>query len=113
MQALDAQPTFKRTVLQKVDLAGLDRDGLIVLVEIPSGVEAGRHIHPGTELGYLVEGSAVLEVDGRPPATLVKGDSWVIEPGRPHNARGAGDRPALVVVTYVVEKGKPVASPAP
>lgn len=105
---------FKRTVLHKADLPDLDRrEGVIVLVELPPGVESGRHTHPGTELGYLLEGSAVLEADGSAPRALTAGDSWSIPPGEPHNARGAGDRPARILVTYVVEKGKPLASPAP
>jgi quercetin dioxygenase-like cupin family protein len=44
---------------------------------------------------------------------LHPGDSWVIAPGKPHNATGAGDRPARIVATYVVEKGKLLATPVP
>ncbi|MEK0083128.1 cupin domain-containing protein [Benzoatithermus flavus] len=115
VSAADVQPLpFKRTVLQKADLADLTgREGLVVLVEVPPGVESGRHTHPGTELGYQIEGTSVLEVEGMPPRTLGPGDSWIIPAGKVHNARGTGDRPSRVIVTYVVEKGKPLASPAP
>lgn len=112
--APNAEQAFKRTVLQKADLGDLgNREGVIVLVELPPGVESGRHTHPGTELGYLIEGSSVLEVEGVPPKTYKAGDTWIIEPGKIHNAKGAGDKAARILVTYVVEKGKPLATPAP
>src|SRR5215213_748658 len=101
----EAQQAFKRTVLRKADLADLEnREGVMVLVELPPGAEAGRHTHPGTELGYLVEGSAVVEVEGEPPMAIEAGDTWIIGPGKVHNAKGTGDSPARIVVTYVVEK---------
>jgi quercetin dioxygenase-like cupin family protein len=110
----DAQQAFKRTVLQKSELTDLDqREGVMITGEIPPGVETGRHTHPGTELGYLIEGSIVLEVDGTSPKTYKAGDSWIIPPGQVHNAKGTGDTTARTLVVYVVEKGKPLASQAP
>lgn len=45
------QATFKRTVLQKVDLADLPgKESVMVLGEFPPGVQSGRHTHLGTEL---------------------------------------------------------------
>ena len=48
------------------------------------------------------------------PTRLVKaGDSWLIGAGKVHNANVVGDIRAKVLSTYVVEKGKPLATPAP
>jgi hypothetical protein len=33
--------------------------------------------------------------------------------GKIHDARTVGDKPVKVLATYVVEKGKPLATPAP
>jgi quercetin dioxygenase-like cupin family protein len=113
MQAVDAQQTFKRTELQKTDLAGVEgREGVMIQGEFPPGAEAGRHTHPGTELGYLIEGTLTLEVEGGSPATLHAGDSWTVAAGKVHSAKNMGDSPAKTIVVYVVEKGKPLASPA-
>jgi quercetin dioxygenase-like cupin family protein len=114
MPTSDAQQAFKRTVLQKADLTDLDqREGVIITAEIPPGVETGRHTHPGTELAYLLEGSIVLEVEGLPAKTYKAGETWIIEPGKVHNAKGTSDTTARTLVVYVAEKGKPLASPAP
>ena len=43
---------------------------------------------------------------------LKAGDSYKVPPGAIHDAR-SGDKGAKVIATYVVEKGKPLASPAP
>jgi quercetin dioxygenase-like cupin family protein len=110
----DAQQAAKRTILQKAELADLDqREGLIITGEIPPGAETGRHTHPGTELGYLLEGSIVLEVEGTSPRTYKAGATWILAPGQVHNAKGSGDTTARTLVVYIVEKGKPLASPAP
>ena len=61
----------------------------------------------------MLEGALVLEVEGRAPTTLNAGSSWTIDASKVHNARNIGDSPAKTLVVYVVEKGKPLASPAP
>ena len=53
-----------------------------------------------------------LLVDGKPPLALKPGDSYQVPPGAPHDAR-AGEKGAKVLAVYVVEKGKPLATPAP
>jgi quercetin dioxygenase-like cupin family protein len=103
---------IKRTLLQRSD-AGENREAILGLAEIAPGAAAGRHTHFGVELGYVVEGSASLEVEGEMPRLLKAGDSYMIPAGRIHDARTVGDQPAKVLATYVVEKGKPLATPAP
>jgi len=113
MQLVAAQQTVKRTVLQKMDIPGVEnREAVLVLAEIPAGTETGPHTHPGIELGSLVGGSLVLEVEGRPATTMKVGDSWTVEDAKVHNGKSTGDQTARVLVTYIVEKGKPLASPA-
>jgi quercetin dioxygenase-like cupin family protein len=102
---------IKRTILQKSDLG--DRDMIMGLAEIAPGAAAGRHYHHGTESGYVIEGSATLEIDGEPVRTLKPGDSYVIPAGKVHDARTVGDKPTRVLAFYVVEKGKPLAVPVP
>jgi quercetin dioxygenase-like cupin family protein len=107
------QPAFKRTVLQQVDISVPGREAVTALAEFPGGVAAGRHSHPGEEIGYVLEGQVLIEQDGKPAATLRAGQTFLIPAATIHNATNTGSSTARVVSTYIVEKGKPLATPAP
>jgi quercetin dioxygenase-like cupin family protein len=104
-------PGIKRTLLQRQD-TGMNQEAVTGIAEIAAGGESGRHFHPGTENGYVLDGEGVLEVDGEQPRNIKAGDSFAIPAERAHNARVSGNAPLKVISTYVVEKGKPLASPA-
>jgi quercetin dioxygenase-like cupin family protein len=111
---LSAQPgAFKRTVLQKADLSTPGREVVQALVEIPGGFRPGRHTHPGEEVGYVLDGTLMLWVEGRPTITIKVGDSFFVEAGRPHETANEGTSMARILATYTVEKGKPLATPVP
>lgn len=105
------QAGIKRNMLQKHELSAPGREAAMAHAEIPAGMEAGKHKHDGEELGYVQEGELVLEVEGKPAQTLKAGDSYFIEAGRAHNAKAVGSTPAKVLAIYIVEKGKPLATP--
>jgi quercetin dioxygenase-like cupin family protein len=50
-------------------------------------------------------------IDGQPPRALKPGDSFNIPAGVVHDAR-SGEKGAKVLATYIIERGKPLASPA-
>jgi quercetin dioxygenase-like cupin family protein len=108
-----APTPFKRTVLQQGDLSAPGREAVMALAEIQPGAASGRHTHPGEEIAYVAAGPVVLEIDGKPVKTLQTGEAFIIPAGTIHNARNAGSSVAKVVATYVIEKGKPVATPVP
>jgi len=111
---LGAQPpAFKRTVIQKQDLSMPGREVVQAVAELPAGVAAGRHTHPGEEVGYLMEGTLTLMVEGKPPVTVKAGESFFVPAGVVHDGKNEGAATAKVLATYIVEKGKPLASPAP
>jgi quercetin dioxygenase-like cupin family protein len=113
--ALAAQqaPAFKRTVLQQVDLSAPGREAVQAMVEFPAGSETGRHTHPGEEISFVEAGPFVLEIDGEAPKTLKTGDAFMVPAGKIHNGHPASGGTAKVLATYVIEKGKPVTTPAP
>ena len=51
-------------------------------------------------------------VAGQPDRVVKAGESFVIPAGTVHNAKNSSNAPAKLVGVYVVEKGKPLASPA-
>lgn len=105
-------PAIKRQLLQRIDVPDSGRETILGVAEIPAGGAAGRHTHFGVEVGYVLEGSTSLEIEGEAPRLLKAGDSYVIPAGKVHDAKVVGDAPAKVIATYVVEKGKPLATPA-
>ena len=106
------QPGFTRKQLQDQNLSVPDRHAVQALAEFVPGGAAGKHTHPGEELGYVVEGTLELLIDGQPPRTVKAGESFFVPAGMVHDGRNVGSGPAKVLATYIGEKGKPVASPA-
>ena len=110
--AVAAQQTpFKRTVLQQVDISVPGREVVTAVGEFQPGAIAGRHTHAGEEVGYVLEGTVLVEIDGKPPMSLGPGKAFVIPAGAIHNAKNTGTGIAKVVASYIVEKGKPLATP--
>jgi quercetin dioxygenase-like cupin family protein len=109
--AVSPAPSIKRIPLQRFDVPGTADETVIGIAEIGPNVAIGRHIHPGPESGYVIEGGFELLIDGEAPRLLKAGDSYKVPPGAIHDAK-AGPGGARVIATYVVEKGQPLASAA-
>ena len=109
--AVAQQNGIKRTPLQKIEFP----EGYVtvtVAIEVPPGGRIGRHTHPGIETGYVLEGEADLIIEGK-TQHLKAGDSYLIPAGAVHDVKVSGEKPAKVFGIYVVDKTKPLASPAP
>ena len=102
-----------RTLVGRGDVSVPGREAVVARVEVAAGARAGRHTHPGDEISYVLEGEAELLIDGQPPRTVKAGESFIIPAGTVHDAHNPGSTPIKLVGVYVVEKGKPLASPAP
>lgn len=104
------QAGIKRTVLRSVDFPP-GYTTVTAIVELAPGSCSGRHTHPGLDSGYVMQGDFVLKVDGKPDQTFKAGDSFETQPLVPHNGCSvSGDK---LIDTWVIERGKPLASPAP
>ena len=105
------QAGFTRVALQTQDLSAPGRVAVQARAEFDPGVAAGRHTHPGEELGYVLEGQLELRIDGQPPRIVKAGETFFVPEGLVHDGINTGTGKAKVLATYVVEKGKPVATP--
>jgi quercetin dioxygenase-like cupin family protein len=85
---------------------------LLVEAEIEAGVAVGRHTHPGIESAYVLEGGFELPIEGQPTRMLKPGDGFQVPAATPHAGGKPGTAKTRVLITYVLEKGKPIASPA-
>ena len=110
---LEAQqpPGFKRVELQRHDSASPGREIILARGEFNSGAAAPKHTHPGEEVAYILEGELALEIEGKPPMVLKPGDVFFVPAGTIHSAKNTGKITTKVLSTYVVEKGKPLATP--
>ena len=112
--AVFAQNTgIQRTVVKRADVSVPGREAVIARVEIAPGASAGRHTHPGDEISYVVEGEGEVLMEGQPALHIKAGDGFVVPGGIKHDARNTGAQTLKLVGVYVVEKGKPLATPAP
>ena len=69
---------------------------------------------PASSSGTLVSGGSMANIIGLTVARNVKaGDGFVIPNGARHDAHNTGTTTLKLAAIYVVEKGKPLATPAP
>jgi quercetin dioxygenase-like cupin family protein len=97
-----------RTQLQEQRFPAPRYHTVTVKAVVDAGGQVPPHTHPGIEMGYVVEGQAVLNIAGQPPRTLTTGDSFAVPPIAVHGIHNAGKGPLTLVSTYVVEVGKPI-----
>ena len=107
-----AQDGIKRTDLQTHDLSIPGREVVQQMVELQPGTVVARHTHPGEEVSVMLDGELVLEIAGRPPVTLKAGQAFTVPMGAVHGVKNTGRAPVKLLATYIVEKGKPLRSPA-
>ena len=112
VSAVAQQSAIKRTPLQTVDFPP-GFNVVSAIAEIAPGNCAGRHTHPGVESSYVLEGAIVVKVAGQPDQNFKAGDSFQIPAGVPHDACTVPGQVFKILASYIVEKGKPLASPAP
>jgi quercetin dioxygenase-like cupin family protein len=102
------QPGSKRTDLQRHDLSAPGREVVQVRVDFDPGYVSPKHTHPGEEIIYVLEGTLVYSVEGKPTATYKAGDVLLVPAGTTHWVKNVGSGNGAELATYVVEKGKPL-----
>ena len=82
-----------------------------MLVEMAPQVNSGLHTHPGFDAAYLLDGSLTVLERGQPDKAIRPGQVLgVFPPGSVHEVK-IGEQATKVLAIYVVEKGKPLATP--
>jgi quercetin dioxygenase-like cupin family protein len=85
---------------------------IIVEATIEPGIAVARHTHPGIESSYVLEGTIELPVQGKETRSLKAGDGFQIPANTPHAGGKPSDVRTRILANYIVEKDKPLASPA-
>ena len=102
----------RRKVLSQIDGPMPGYVTIMVEGEIDPGALVARHTHPGVESGYILEGALDLPIDGQPTRLVKAGEAFQVPANTPHAGVKNGAQRTRFTSTYVVEKGKPLASPA-
>ena len=110
--AAPAASGVQRILITKADVSVPGREADAMRAEIAPGASTGRHTHPGDEIDYVLQGQVQITFDGQPPHQLKPGDALIIPMGTIHNAVNVGSTMAIISAVFVVEKGKPLATPA-
>ena len=97
-------------VLQQMDGPVSGYMTVIVEIEVAAGTLVARHIHPGIESTYVMEGGGELMIEGQPSRVLKPGDAFQVPSCVAHSVQ-LGNQKTKVCSTLVVEKGKPLVSP--
>lgn len=102
--------------LMTQDLAGIPgKEALMLTVEYLPGGASMAHRHDAEVFVYVLEGSLIMQVDGKPAVTLGPGQTFHETPSDVHrqSANASKTAPAKFLVFIVKDKGKPVTVPVP
>jgi quercetin dioxygenase-like cupin family protein len=105
---LSAQDPLKSgQILQRTELTSAKgMEAILVLRELPPGAESGKHTQSGNEVVYILEGSVILEVQGKAPVTLKAGEAFQTAAGEVHNVKNANaSAPGKALAFYIAKKG--------
>ena len=109
-----AASKVKVTQLREQSLTDMpDKEGLMLMVEYPPGKVSKPHRHDAHTFLYIIEGSMIMQVEGKEPVTLNVGDTYYESPEDIHLlSKNASDtEPAKFLVVSVNKKGSPVVIP--
>ena len=115
-QVLSAQQAaVKRTPLLKGELTGIaGKEVTMFTAEVPPGARTGKHYHPGDEFIFVLEGTGVLEEQGKPPITMKPGmalhyASPAEKAAYIHEAKNTSDTaPLKLLAVLITDKGQPI-----
>jgi quercetin dioxygenase-like cupin family protein len=102
-----SQPTIQRKPLLKAVLGVRSVTDVDVReIRFAPGQQTGRHLHPCTVVGYVAEGTAILQIEGQPPQMLPAGSAFH-EPAQTVMAdfRNASDSEPLTFITFYLLEG--------
>src|ERR1700679_1716601 len=110
-----AGPQPVRTIFERHDQSGVPGKEIVIgSAMLPAGAVIGFHTHPGAEAGYVLKSNLILKTRGQPDRLLKAGDSFFNPRGAVHSLAAApGGDGGTAVSAWIIDKGQPLATPAP
>jgi quercetin dioxygenase-like cupin family protein len=108
---VNAMHHVKVSEVYKADLVTSEgREASVFLAELGPGANVGKHYHPGDAFAYILDGTMLLEIDGKPSVTLTPGQSGSLPPRTVHDDKNPSQTaPLKFLVFHVAKKGDPLA----
>jgi quercetin dioxygenase-like cupin family protein len=101
-----------RRPVTKQDLNIPGHEAVLTEVQFAPAARESEHTHPGDVFVYGQEGTVTFHIAGMPDSLLKPGEAVFIPAEKVHWAENAGTKPAKTLAVFIVEKGKPLRSPA-
>ena len=106
-EALKEAVQLKFEDLMTEKLEGTENTEVVVsITTVPPHTALPKHWHPGEEFAYVLDGSFILEQDGKPDEHYMKGDVGKVPLKQVHTVR-TEEESATVLVFRVHELGQP------
>jgi len=97
-----------RDELKRADLTGKDMEVIVTIVTVPPGENLPKHIHPGEEVVYVLDG-ATLELPDGSQRQFPTGTATINIRNVPHAGfKVGGDKALKMLTVHIVDKGKAV-----
>ena len=96
------------TELHRAEIEGAEL--VMGLIERPGQSQGAKHVHPGGEFGFILQGAVTISTENGPPVTLTAGSSFHQPPGEWHMV-GTAAEGAQTVVFRVLKPGQPMVVP--
>jgi quercetin dioxygenase-like cupin family protein len=104
------RPSLKRTEVLKTEMDGMEgSDANMWIADIAPGAETGKHSHPTPRFVYVMEGSVIVEMEGKSPQTFNAGEGFKEVPATVHNFKNASaTQPAKALGFQIAKRGQPL-----
>jgi len=97
-----------RDELKRADLTGKDMEVIVTIVTVPPGENLPKHIHPGEEVVYVLDG-ATLELPDGSQRQFPTGTATINIRNVPHAGfKVGGDKALKMLTVHIVDEGKAV-----
>jgi quercetin dioxygenase-like cupin family protein len=101
-------PGITLELLSRANVPGAPgRIALVRRVTYEPGVRNRKHYHTGQVVFYILDGTMVVQDDGKEPVTLKAGDSLLVKPATVHTHWNASSTAKLVFTEFIlVDEGQ-------
>jgi quercetin dioxygenase-like cupin family protein len=114
MSLLGVTQAFAAGPLMSKDVLGLPgKEVRVLTVDSAPGAASPVHRHNGQVFVYMLSGTMIMQVAGKPPVTVKAGDTFYEDPADIHtmSKNASKTEPAKFVVFMIMPKGAPVSVP--
>ena len=103
-------PFGSNPVFNEATAAAPGHELIVADLHLPPGAVGEAHYHAWEEYLYVIEGSALVEIEGMAPREIVAGETFIIPRLVPHTPK-AGPQGIRAIIVRVHDEGDPLSVP--